>query len=282
MGWHPWGLAAIVDRMQGLVPDPVVDDAFGAALRACHQADTRPGVVFEIVERDDGFISVGDATRYFAPVEDWPMLERQACEELTGRVLDVGCGAGRHASVLTAAGLDVIGVDPSPGAVEVARARGVDARLGSASALPAGMAAVDTVVLFGNNLGLLGTPRQTSIVLAELARVATSRARIFASGVDPYTTTDPVHIAYHDRNRQRGRMPGHLCLRVRHERLVSEWFDYLFLSEPELADFLRDSPWRLVEVRYDDHGGYLAVMELRSKAACALRFSETRWSRSVC
>jgi hypothetical protein len=57
-------------------------------------------------------------------------------------------------------------------------------------------------------------------------------------------------------------MPGHLRLQVRHERLVSEWFDYLFLSESELADLLRDSPWRLVEVRHDDHGGYLAVMEL--------------------
>jgi SAM-dependent methyltransferase len=249
--------------VQELVPDPVVGDAFGAALRACYAADVRPGVVFEIIERDDGFISVGDTARYFAPVEDWPALERQACEEFTGRVLDIGCGAGRHASVLAAAGLDVIGVDTSPGAVEVAHARGVAARFGSASALPAGIAAVDTVVLFGNNLGLLGTPQQAPLVLAELARVTTARARIFASAVDPYATTDPIHIAYHDRNRQRGRISGHLRLRVRHERLVSEWFDYLFLSEPELIDLLRDSPWRLAEARHDERGGYLAVIDRR-------------------
>jgi SAM-dependent methyltransferase len=126
--------------MLGLVPDPVANDAFGAALRACHDAGARPGIVFETVERDDGFISAADTARYFAPVEDWPTLEHQAYEEFTGRVLDVGCGAGRHASVLTAAGVDVIGVDHSPGAIEVARARGVDARLGGASALPAGIA----------------------------------------------------------------------------------------------------------------------------------------------
>jgi SAM-dependent methyltransferase len=249
--------------MQGLVPDPVIGDAFGEALRACHEASVQPGLVFEIVERDDGFIHVADIARYFAPVEDWRMLERQACEECTGRVLDLGCGAGKHATVLTAAGLDLIGVDASPGAVKVARARGIAARLGSASSLPAGISAVDTVVLFGNNLGLLGTPRQTPIVLAELARVAAPRARIFASGVDPYPTTDPVHLTYHDRNRQRGRMPGHLSLRVRHERLASDWFDYLFLSQAELADLLRDSPWRLVEVRSGNDGEYLAVMELR-------------------
>lgn len=241
----------------------MVDDAFGAALRACYEAKVQPGVVFEIIERDDGFISAGDIARYFALIEDWPTLERQACEEFTGRVLDLGCGAGRHASVLTAAGLDVIGVDTSPGAVEVARARGVAARSGSAISLPAEIAAVNAVVLFGNNLGLLGTPQQAPLVLAELARVTTARARIFASGVDPYATTNPVHIAYHDRNRQLGRMPGHLRLRVRHERLVSEWFDYLFLSEPELVDLLRDSPWCLAEVRYDEHGGYLAIMDRR-------------------
>jgi SAM-dependent methyltransferase len=262
MSWHACGLAVIVDRMQGLVPDPTVNDAFGAALRACHAVGARPGVMFEY-ERDDGFTGVEDAATYFAPAEDWTTVERQACEEVTGRVLDVGCGAGRHATVLTATGLHVIGVDPSPGAVEVARARGVDARLGSASALPAGITAVDTVVLFGHNLGLLGTPRQAPTVLAELARVATSHARVFASGVDPYATADPVHSAYHDRNRQRGRMPGHLRLRVRHEHLVSEWFDYLFLSELELANLLRNSPWRLVEVRCGDYGKYVAVMELR-------------------
>jgi hypothetical protein len=58
-------------------------------------------------------------------------------------------------------------------------------------------------------------------------------------------------------------MPGYLRLRVRHEHLVPEWLDYLFLSGPELGDLLRDSPSRLAEVCYDDRGGYLAVMDRR-------------------
>jgi SAM-dependent methyltransferase len=250
------GFAVIVDRM-----NRVMGDAFGAAMLACHEAGARPGVVFE-TERDDGLISVEDAAPYFAPVEDWMALERQAYEQITGRVLDVGCGAGRHASALTAAGVDVIGVDASPGAVKVSQARGVDARLGLASALPAEIVAVDTIVLFGNNIGLLGTPQQAPIVLAELARVSASGARVFASGTDPYVTTNPAYLAYHDRNRRCGKMPGHLRLRIRHEQLVSDWFDYLFCSESELAVLLRESPWRLLEVRHD-HGRYLAVMELR-------------------
>lgn len=83
---------------------PVVGDAFGAVLRECHEAGEQPGTAFEVVERDDGWLGVGDAVRYFATLSGWSLLERQVFAEITGRVLDIGCGAGRHASVLAEAG----------------------------------------------------------------------------------------------------------------------------------------------------------------------------------
>jgi ubiquinone/menaquinone biosynthesis C-methylase UbiE len=36
---------------------------------------------------------------YFAEYEDWPQVEQKAMEFVKGRVLDVGCGAGRHAII---------------------------------------------------------------------------------------------------------------------------------------------------------------------------------------
>ncbi|MDG6899020.1 MAG: class I SAM-dependent methyltransferase [Nitrososphaerota archaeon] len=44
---------------------------------------------------------------------------------MKGKVLDVGCGAGRVALYLQGWGLDVVGVDNSPFALRVARLRGV-------------------------------------------------------------------------------------------------------------------------------------------------------------
>lgn len=44
-------------------------------------------------------------------------------EYATGRVADVGCGPGRITAHLASLGVDVFGVDLSPGMVEVARAR---------------------------------------------------------------------------------------------------------------------------------------------------------------
>ncbi|MBO6602772.1 class I SAM-dependent methyltransferase [Rhodophyticola sp.] len=46
-------------------------------------------------------------------------------------VLDVGCGPGVHAAAMQEAGFRVTALDPTAEFVEAARARGVDARLGS-------------------------------------------------------------------------------------------------------------------------------------------------------
>ena len=71
----------------------------------------------DVVERDDGFVDVEDTRRYLDPFRKWPAIDRRAFRRLRGRVLDVGCGAGRVALELQARGHDVTGIDVSPGAV---------------------------------------------------------------------------------------------------------------------------------------------------------------------
>src|SRR5215470_13199804 len=80
----------------------------------------------EIIERDDHWfdVSVG-APAYFAPFEKWPSIEQRAMRDVRGRVLDVGCGAGRVALHLQARGHDVVAIDVSPLAVKTCRLRGV-------------------------------------------------------------------------------------------------------------------------------------------------------------
>src|SRR5262245_59812712 len=80
----------------------------------------------EIVEREDGYIDTGSiAGMYFSPPRKWPKAELKAVNMAKGRVLDVGCGAGRHSLYLQEKGLDVTAIDTSPGAIKVAKKRGV-------------------------------------------------------------------------------------------------------------------------------------------------------------
>jgi SAM-dependent methyltransferase len=89
-----------------------------------------------------------------------------------GRVLDVGTGVGRHALALQQQGKHVVGLDPSPGAAEVARERGVAAEPGSIAHPAEGIGAFDTLLLLGNNLGLLQGEQAAPAVLRHLASLA--------------------------------------------------------------------------------------------------------------
>src|SRR5262249_58414734 len=102
-------------------------DAFGRQL--LDALEGTPGTA--LLERDDGEQGTSmPPDAFFAEHDDWAAPERAVFELVRGRVLDVGCGAGRHSLEAARRGLEVVAIDISPGAVAVSRARGVrDVRL---------------------------------------------------------------------------------------------------------------------------------------------------------
>lgn len=217
----------------------------------------------EIAERDDGFISAGEGPEaYFARFGRWPPVERRALRWVRGCVLDAGVGAGRVALELQARGHDVVGIDVSPLAVEVARRRGVaDARVLPLEAVDAGLGPIDTVVMFGNNFGLFGSAAKAQRLLRRLHRLTSERGRIVATSNDPSATEDPSHLAYQARNRARGRMPGQLRLRIRHRDHATPWFDYLIVSPDELQELTDGTGWHVRRLVEDEASLYVAVLE---------------------
>jgi cyclopropane fatty-acyl-phospholipid synthase-like methyltransferase len=235
------------------------EDAYGALLRAAFEgADVR-----EIVERDDSLIEAGSgpAEIYFAPFRRWPAVNRRAMRFVRGRVLDVGCGAGRVCLHLQERGLDVVGIDISPGAVDVCRRRGVrDVRQCRIEDVDASLGRFDTIVMLGNNFGLFGSLAKARRLLRRFHELTTDGGRIVAETRDVYRTTDPVHLDYHERNRRRGRLPGQTRIRVRYRQLKTPWFDYLMLSHDELKELLAGTGWRLART-LDSDDLYVAVID---------------------
>lgn len=236
---------------------PAGQDAFGLVL-----SDLLAGKrAMTIVERDDGYIDAENSTFYLQEVRRWPSVERQALRYVRGRVLDVGTGAGRVALELQRRGHRVVGIDVSPRAARVARKRGVkDVRMARLEQLDDSLGRIDTVVMFGNNLALLASRARAKRILRRLHAVTTDNARIVGSNYDPRHTKDPVHRAYHRRNRARGRMPGQIRLRVRYRQLTSPWMDWLFVSPRELDGLLQETGWHTQRILEGDRH-YVAVIE---------------------
>ena len=224
---------------------PISGDAWGQALLA-----TAEGCDPEVVlERDDGLVAVDHAQSYFAPLDNWNAADRWALDRARGRVLDLGAGAGRAALELQARDQPVVALDTSPGAVEVCRRRGVrDVVFGTIDTLALSEPVLfDSVVALGNNLGLLGNPRDAHAMLEALAAITTPDAIIVGTGLDPYATEDPLHFAYHRRNRDLGKWPGEITIRVRYQNVATEWFDLLWCSAEELGHICVNTEWHIAE-----------------------------------
>lgn len=216
----------------------------------------------ELVERDDGLIAPsGGPEAYFSEPSSWASYAREALEHVRGRVLDIGCGAGRVSLFLQELGLDVVGVDISPGAVETSERRGVrDARVMSVTRLGPNLGTFDTLVMFGNNFGLFANEKRARWLLRRFRRLTSDSGKIVAESLDPYQTEEEIHLAYHERNRLRGRMGGQVRVRVRYKRFCTPWFDYLLASREEMEGLLKGTGWRLEEVFPSEAGLYAAVI----------------------
>ena len=221
----------------------------------------------EIVERDDGFIlATGGPVDYFAPYEDWPSVEQQAMDMVNGRVLDVGCGAGRGALELQERGHEVVAIDVSPGAVEVCTRRGVnDARVLTIEEIGPELGTFDTVLLLGVNFGLLGDAAKATELLSRFAAITSERGRVVAGSREPYATDDPVDLDYQQRNRDRGRLPGQRRLRIRYRNLATPWFDWLTVSVQEMQAIAGSAGWRITTILDADSPLYVALLEKESE-----------------
>jgi SAM-dependent methyltransferase len=236
-------------------------DAYGQQMWAFFQGS---GSSAEIVERDDGFVSIaGSNASYFADVRRWSMPERTGIRFARGRTaLDAGCGAGRVALHLQDKGFKVTAIDNSPLVIKTAKARGVrDARL-----LPFERITqlepdtFDTVVMFGNNFGLFGSRARARRLLKHLHRITRNNALLIAQSLDPHQTNEPAHLSYQRRNQRRGRLPGQIRIRIRFHEFVGPWFDYLLVSRAEMSAIVNGTGWDVDRFLTEAGPRYVAVI----------------------
>lgn len=200
-----------------------------------------------IIERDDGFLRHTTGEPLVKPFEEWWAAERDAIIGREGPFLDVGCGVARVGDYVKSQGMEYYGIDLSPIAVEMCHKKGHEnVFIMSAENITLDSNFFKTVVLYGNNFGIMGTPEGVVKMLEELHRVTTEAAVILAGATDPEVTDNEMHLAYHAKNRAIGLPPGQVRIRNNYQGEVDDDWWYLLLCGLDLmSEIAKKAGWYL-------------------------------------
>ncbi len=119
----------------------------------------------------------------FRSFTEMPKLEKRAMQECRGRILDIGCGAGSHSLWLQEKGFQVKAIDISEGAIQVAKARGVQ-NAENAHLLDISEEKFDTLLLLMNGTGIFETVEKTAKYLQHLKRILNTGGQILIDSSD--------------------------------------------------------------------------------------------------
>lgn len=115
----------------------------------------------------DGTLERLPLDRWLGPVDE---ADAEVLDWAEAPVIDLGCGPGRHAAALRAAGVGALGVDLSPVAISIARRRGASVVVGDLFTGVPHAGRWRTALLLDGNVGIGGAPeallRRTCELLA--------------------------------------------------------------------------------------------------------------------
>ena len=228
------------------------DDAFGHAILDYFEGRNRQEAA-----------SFGCKT-WFTDYQDWFLRERKAIRHAKGRILDVGCGAGRHALYLQERGHDVLAIDASPLGIRVCRKRGVKyAQVLGVTKLGAKLGTFDTILMLGNNFGLVGNLRRGQWLLRRLKGMTPADGIILAGSGFSEANQSVGFRARVAENRRRGRLPGEFTLRPKYRGYVSPPIQWLYASERDMMRILDGTGWQAKEFFHDDPptSAFVALIE---------------------
>jgi len=153
-------------------------------------------------------------------------------------VLDIGCGPGRHVLALARRGRLAIGIDISPVAVRVARARGAMVVEGCVFARVPGAGWWGSALLLDGNIGIGGRP---ALLLRRVAALLSPGGHLLVELEPPGSASAST--------RARIEAPGG----------VSEWFEWSSVDASAIGAVAADAGLRVAE-RWEVQGRWFACL----------------------
>jgi len=233
-------------------------DLFGKAMFDFQTNNSPEDIITETTISEEDAMSVDYLFRSY---NEMPKLEQKALQLATGKILDVGCGAGSHSlSLQNDRNLDVTSIDISEKAIETCKLRGVkNAKV--QNILDFAGEKFDTIILLMNGVGIFGKLENCNTFLSKLKSLLNPGGQILLDSSDIIYMFDededggkwiPSNNDYY----------GELVFNISYKGEKEEPFDWLYLDYNTLQNAAVANGLKCELILEGEHYDYLAKLSI--------------------
>jgi hypothetical protein len=229
-------------------------DPFGKAILEYSKFKKPADIIVSSDICDDDIIPVEVLFRTF---EEMPELEKMALNECTGKILDVGAGAGAHLKHLKTKGFDVLGIDTSFGAIEYLRSEKIPAK--QIDFFDFNGEKFDTILMLMNGIGIAGTLKNLENTLFHAKELLNQGGSIICDSSDiKYLYEDEDGALWMDLNSE---YYGNFKFQMKYKKEVGPWFEWLYVDFDNLFQVAKKVGLKCVRLMEKDNH-FLAKLSL--------------------
>jgi len=194
----------------------------------------------------------------FRSYKNMPPIEQKALNLCSGKVLDIGCGAGSHSLYLQKKGYNISSLDISKGAIEVCQLRGLKKTLNQ-DLWQLKNIKFDTILLLMNGIGLSGTLQKLPYFLNHLKSLLNKGGQILVDSSDiiyMYKTFEGTYDI------PSGYYYGEVQFKMTYKKETSQKFNWLYLDFKNLKKYAQQVGLKYQKIQEGSHYDYLAKLSV--------------------
>ncbi|MBN2807034.1 MAG: SAM-dependent methyltransferase [Prolixibacteraceae bacterium] len=239
-----------------MILEPAFDPIGNAIFNYHHHKDNTPINVSSAVVEDEQM----PPEYFFRSLHDMPMLERLALKYCSGKILDVGAGAGCHSLYLQQQQLDVTALEISTLCCKVMKDLGIH-KVVNKDILTHAIEKYDTILLLMNGIGIAGSIHGLGKLLIHLREMLLPKGRILLDSSDlMYLYEQEDGSILFDINAEN--YYGEIDYLLTYKKIIGHPFKWLFADHVLLSEIAEQCGLRTKVIEYGPHYDYLAELTL--------------------
>ncbi len=240
-----------------MITEPELDPLGLSISNYYYKKDSTPVKVFSKVVEDEEL----PPEYFFRSYSSMPKLERLALKKCTGKILDVGSGAGCHSLYLQKNKFDVTALDTSSFCCDVMSKQKIRNVINS-DILSFHNEKFDTILLMMNGIGIAGTLSGLNTLLGHLKTLLNKSGQIILDSSDLiYLFEQEDGTFMLDINASR--YYGEIDYMLKYKKVTGKPFSWLFADHVILTDIAEQNGLKTTIIEYGPHYDYLAQLTIK-------------------